>query len=464
MKYDILVIGSGPGGYVAAIRSAQLGLKTAIVEKSELGGICLNWGCIPTKALLKCAQVYKDAAQAGNYGVDIETQPVANLEKMVNRSRDVSSTMSKGVKFLLDKNKIDIYEGFAKLKTNSSVEVKLNTGETTTIEAENIIIATGARSRELPNLKQDGKKIIGYREALVLKEKPESMVVVGSGAIGSEFAYFFSTIGVKVTLVEFMPQIVPTEDEEIARILERNFKRSKIKVMTSATVESVDINENNKCNVTIKTAKGNEQVECDIVLSAVGISANIENIGLEELGIKVEKGRIIVDKNYKTNVEGIYAIGDVIPGPALAHISSAEALACVNYIAKQEVNPVNYNNIPGCIYTIPEVSSTGLSEKKAIEQGYSVRVGKFPFTASGKATAVGVRDGMVKVVIDEKTDKLLGAHLVGYNVTELIAEMVLAIENNLTAHDIVKAVHPHPTINEGIVEAIENAYNKAIHL
>lgn len=462
MNYDILVIGSGPGGYVAAIRASQLGMKVGVVEKESLGGICLNWGCIPTKALLKSAQVYEYASHAADYGV-VASDVKPDFEKMVARSRDVAGNMSKGIEFLFKKNKIETIKGFGKLVGNGKVEVTDSDGKKQEITAKHIILATGARSRELPNLKQDGKKIIGYRQAMVLSKQPKSMVVVGSGAIGSEFAYFYNAIGTEVTLVEFMPNIVPIEDEEVSKTLERSFKKAKIKVMTDSSVESVDTS-GKLCKVTIKTKKGEEVVEAEIVLSAVGITPNTEGIGLEALGVEMDNGRIKVDQFYRTNIEGIYAIGDIIPGPALAHVASAEGIACVEKIAGMDVHPINYKNIPGCTYTNPEVSSVGMTEKAAKEAGYDIKVGKFPFTASGKATASGMRDGFVKLIFDAKYGELLGAHMIGGNVTEMIAEMVVARNLETTGHELIKSIHPHPTMSEAIMEAAAAAYDEVIHM
>ncbi len=463
MKYDLIVIGSGPGGYVAAIRASQLGLKTAIIEKSELGGICLNWGCIPTKALLKSAEVFNYLKHAESYGISIDSEPKADLPSMVKRSREVASNMSKGVQFLLKKNKIDVIEGFGKVLPGKKVEVKDNDGKNHEYSANHIIIATGARSRELPNLKQDGKKIIGYREALTLEKQPESMIVVGSGAIGSEFAYFYNSIGTKVTLVEFMPTIVPLEDEDVSKNLGRAFKKSGMKVMTSSTVETVDTS-GSKCKATVKTKTGEEIIEADIILSAVGITTNVEGIGLEDTGIEVEKSKVKVDEFYRTNVEGYYAIGDIIKGQALAHVASAEAICCVEKIAGHNPEPIDYNNIPGCTYTSPEVASVGYTEKAAIEAGYEIKTGKFPFTASGKASAAGNKDGFVKVIFDAKYGELLGAHMIGANVTEMIAEVVVARKLETTAHEIIKSVHPHPTMSEAIMEATAAAYDEVIHI
>jgi dihydrolipoamide dehydrogenase len=462
MNYDLLVVGSGPGGYVAAIRASQLGMKVGVVEKENLGGICLNWGCIPTKALLKSAQVFEYASHAAEYGV-VASDVKPDFEKMIARSRDVAANMSKGIEFLFKKNKIEVINGFGKLKDKSTVVVTDSDGKTQEVSAKHIVLATGARSRELPNLKQDGGKIIGYRQALSLPKQPKSMVVVGSGAIGSEFAYFYNSIGTQVTLVEYMPNIVPVEDEEVSKTLERSFKKNKIKVMTNASVESVDTS-GDLCKVTIKTKKGEEVVEAEIVLSAVGITPNTEGIGLEDVGVEMENGRVKVDEYYRTNVEGVYAIGDIIPGPALAHVASAEGIACVEKIAGMEVHPINYKNIPGCTYTSPEVSSVGMTEKAAQEAGYEIKVGKFPFTASGKATAAGMRDGFVKLIFDAKYGELLGAHMIGGNVTEMIAEMVVARNLETTGHELIKSIHPHPTMSEAIMEAAAAAYDEVIHM
>ncbi len=462
MNYDLIVIGSGPGGYVAAIRASQLGMKVGVVEKESLGGICLNWGCIPTKALLKSAQVFEYASHAADYGVVAEgVKP--NFEKMVERSRGVADGMSKGIQFLFKKNKIEVVNGFGKLKGKGVVAVTDAEGKVAEYTAKHIILATGARSRELPNIKQDGVKVIGYRQALTLPKQPQSMVVIGSGAIGSEFAYFYNAIGTKVTLVEFMPNVLPIEDEEVSKTVERSFKKVGIKVMTSSTVEAVDT-KGELCKVTIKTPKTVEVVEAEIVLSAVGVTPNLEGIGLEELGVEMEKGKVKVDDFYRTNVEGVYAIGDIVHGPALAHVASAEGITCVEKISGMDVHPVNYKNIPGCTYTSPEVSSVGLTEKAAVEAGYEVKVGKFPFTASGKASAAGAKDGFVKLVFDAKYGELLGAHMVGANVTEMIAELVVARNLETTGHELIKSIHPHPTMSEAIMEAAAAAYGEVIHM
>lgn len=462
MNYDLIIIGSGPGGYVAAIRASQLGLKTAIVERAELGGICLNWGCIPTKALLKSAQVFEYLKHASDYGITV-ADAKADFGAVVKRSRDVAGGMSKGVQFLMKKNKIDVIQGYGKVKPGKKVEVTGADGKAALYEAKNIIIATGARSRELPNLKQDGKKVIGYREALALPELPKSMVVVGSGAIGVEFAYFYATMGTKVTIVEYLPNIVPVEDEDVSKQLERSFKKLGIEVMTGASVESVDT-AGAGCKVNIKAKDAMKTVDADIVLSAVGIAANIEGIGLEEVGIAVDKGKILTNKYYETNIPGYHAIGDCVGGQALAHVASAEGIICVEKIAGHHPEPLDYNNIPGCTYCQPEIASVGYTEKKAKEAGYEIKVGKFPFSASGKAKAAGASDGFVKVIFDAKYGEFLGAHMIGANVTEMIAEVVVARKLETTGMEIVKSVHPHPTMSEAIMEAAAAAYGEVIHI
>ena len=463
MNYDLIVIGSGPGGYVAAIRASQLGMKVAVVEKESVGGVCLNWGCIPTKALLKSAQVFNYLKHAGDYGIKLTGEATPDFEGMVKRSRDVAKGMSNGVNFLFKKNKIEVLAGFGKVKPGKVVEVIAEDGKTTDYSANHIIIATGARSRQLDNLKQDGKRIIGYREAMTLDKQPASMVVVGSGAIGSEFAYFYNSVGTKVTLVEFMPNVVPLEDEEVSKQLERSFKKAGMKIYTNSSVESVDLS-GEQCKVLIKTKKGEETVECDVVLSAVGIATNLEGIGLEEVGIKTDKGKVLVDDFYKTNVEGYYAIGDIVRGPALAHVASHEGITCVEKIAGKHAEPIDYGNIPACTYTNPEIASVGMTEKQAIEAGFEVKVGKFPFSASGKASAAGNKDGFVKVVFDAKYGEWLGAQMIGDNVTEMIAEVVVARKLETTGEEIIKAVHPHPTMSEAVMEATAAAYGEVIHL
>lgn len=463
MKYDILILGSGPGGYVAAIRASQLGKKVAIIEKAELGGICLNWGCIPTKSLLKSAQVFSYAQHAKNYGVTINGSINADLAEMVKRSRGVAETMSNGVQYLLKKNKVEVISGTGGILKDRKVEVTDIKGKKVIYEADNIIIATGAHSRELPNLKQDGKKIIGYREALVLEKMPKKMVVVGSGAIGSEFAYFFNTIGVDVTLVEFMSNIIPLEDEEVSKALARSFKKAKMKIMLDSTVEKVDTS-GKICKVSIKTKKGIVEVEADIVLSAVGITTNIEGIGLEDVGIVTDKGKIVVDDYYQTNINGYYAIGDIVHGPALAHLASQEGITCVEKISGIDVEPIDYGNIPACTYTSPEVASVGMTDKQAKKAGYEIKVGKFPFTASGKASAAGKRDGFIKVVFDAKYGEWLGCQMIGENVTEMIAEVVAARKLETTGHEILKTIHPHPTMSEAVMEAVAAAYGEVIHI
>ena len=463
MKYNVLVIGSGPGGYVAAIRAAQLGLKTAVVERESLGGICLNWGCIPTKSLLKSAQVYDYFKHAADYGLMVDGTVKPDFGKIIARSRGVANGMSKGVQFLLKKNKIDVIEGTGRLSGLSKVEVTSKDSKKTIIEAEHIILATGARSKELPNLKLDGKKIIGYREAMNLPEQPKSILVIGSGAIGSEFASFYNSLGTSVTLVEVLPNVVPVEDEEVSKQLEKSFKKAGIKVLTGSMVESVNV-EGKICKIKVKTPKNTEEHEAEIVLLAVGVTPNIENIGFEEAGVELEKGKIKVDDFYRTNVKGIYAIGDIVHGPALAHAASAEGITCVEKIAGLNPQPVNYMNIPGCTYTNPEVASVGYTEKSAKEAGYEIKIGKFPYSASGKASSAGEKDGFVKLIFDARYGELLGAHMIGANVTELIAEMVVARNLETTGHEIIKSIHPHPTMSEAIMEAAAAAYGEVIHL
>ena len=463
MDYDLIIIGSGPGGYVAAIRASQLKMKVGVVERAEIGGICLNWGCIPTKSLLKSAQVFEYLTHASDYGITVTGEVKPDFTAMISRSRNVAGGMSKGVQFLFKKNNIEHIKGFGRLAGINKVEVEAPDGTSKIYSSPNIILATGARSKELPNLKQDGKKIIGYREAMSLDKLPGSMVVVGSGAIGSEFANFYQSLGTNVTLVEFLPRIVPVEDEEVSKQLERSFKKIGMKVMTASSVESVDTSKE-KCKVTIKTPKGEEIVEVDIVLSAVGITTNLEDIGLEKAGVKTDKGKVIVDDYYLTSVPGVYAIGDIVHGPALAHVASAEGIICVEKIAGIDVEPLDYKNIPGCTYTTPEIASCGLTEAAAREAGYDIKVGKFPFTASGKASAAGAKDGFVKLIFDAAYGELLGAHMIGANVTEMIAEIVVARKLETTAHEIIKSVHPHPTMSEAIMEAAAAAYGEVIHL
>ncbi|MEM7162102.1 MAG: dihydrolipoyl dehydrogenase [Bacteroidota bacterium] len=462
MSYDIIVVGSGPGGYPAAIRAAQLGLKVAIVEKESLGGICLNWGCIPTKALLKSANVFQYISHADDYGITVGA-PKADFKGMVSRSRDVANGMSKGVQFLMKKNKIDVIMGFGKILPGKKVEVTDDKGKSTVYDAAHIVISTGARSRQLPSLPQDGKVVIGYREAMTLPTMPKKMIVVGSGAIGSEFAYFYNAIGVDVTLVEYLPAIVPNEDEEVSKALARSFKSQGINVMTNSSVEKVEV-KGKKAKVTIKTKKGEEQMDCDIVLSAVGIETNIEGIGLEDVGIVHDRGKIIVNDYYQTNMPGYYAIGDCTPGPALAHVATAEAIICVEKIAGENPEALDYKNIPGCTYCSPEVASVGYTEQQAKEEGLDIKVGKFPFSASGKASAAGHKDGFVKLIFDAKYGELLGGHMIGANVTEMIAEIVSIRKLETTGHEIIKTVHPHPTMSEAVMEAAAAAYGEVIHL
>jgi dihydrolipoamide dehydrogenase len=467
MAYDVIVLGSGPGGYVAAIRASQLGFKTAIIEKESLGGICLNWGCIPTKALLKSAQVNEDIKHARDFGIDATGK--VDFGAVIKRSRGVADKMSKGVQFLMKKNKIDVIMGFGKLKAKGQMEVTAADGSKKIVEGKHIIIATGARSRELPALKLDGKKIIGYREAMVLPSMPQKMIIVGSGAIGVEFAYFYNSMGTKVTIVEFLPRIVPVEDEDISKELEKNYKKNGIEIMTNSEVTKVDTS-GSGVKATVKTQNGEVTLEADVLLSAVGIAANIEGIGLEELGVKTDKGKVVVDQFYKTNVEGFYSIGDCAPGQALAHVASKEAIVCVEAIAFAEKKynhkpePINYGNVPGCTYCTPEIASVGMTEKQARDAGYEIKVGKFPLTASGKASAAGHLEGFVKVIFDAKYGEWLGTHMIGYNVTEVIAETVTARTLETTYMEVLNSIHPHPTISESVKDAIEVAYGEAIHL
>jgi dihydrolipoamide dehydrogenase len=461
-KYDVIVLGSGPGGYVTAIRASQLGLKTAIVEKESLGGVCLNWGCIPTKALIKSADVFNYLKHAEDYGLKVE-----NVDKdftaVVKRSRDIADGMSKGVQFLLKKNKIDVIMGYGTLKKGKKVEVKAEDGSTSTVEADHIIIATGSKSRILPNLPQDGKKVIGYREAMTLKEQPKKLVVVGSGAIGVEFAYFYNAMGTEVTIIEYLDRIVPVEDIDISKQMERSFKKSGIKVMTSSEVTSVDTS-GDSIKVKVKTKKGEEVIDADVVLSAVGIETNLANIGLEELGISTDRGKVLVNQWYQTNLPGYYAIGDITAGPALAHVASAEGILCVEKIADMHVEPLDYGNIPGCTYSNPEIASVGMTEAQAKEAGYEIKVGKFPFSASGKASASGTKEGFVKVIFDAKYGEWLGCHMIGAGVTDMIAEAVIARKLETTGHEVLKTVHPHPTMSEAVMEAVADAYGEVIHI
>ncbi len=456
-KYDIIIIGSGPGGYVTAIRASQLGMKTALVEKESLGGICLNWGCIPTKALLKSAQVFDYLNHANDYGLNVKNLS-SDFHSIISRSRNVADGMSKGVKFLMKKNKIDVINGYGKIKPNKTVDV-----DGVEYKANNIIIATGARSRILSAIPQDGKKVIGYREAMSLEKQPKKMIVVGSGAIGVEFAYFYNSIGTDVTIVEYLPSIVPIEDHDVSKELEKSFKKKGIKVMTSAEVISVDT-KGKGVKATIKTKNSTETISADVILSAVGIKSNIENIGLEDVGIAVDKDKILVSSYYETNIPGYYAIGDVVPGPALAHVASAEGILCVEKIAGHDVSPIDYGNIPGCTYCSPEISSVGLTENQAIEKGFDIKVGKFPFSASGKASASGNKEGFVKVIFDSKYGEWLGCHMIGAGVTDMIAEAVLGRKLETTGQEVLKTIHPHPTMSEAIMEAVADAYDEVIHL
>jgi dihydrolipoamide dehydrogenase len=460
--YDVIVLGSGPGGYVTAIRASQLGFKTAVVEKESLGGVCLNWGCIPTKALLKSAQVFDYLKHASDYGLTVKEYD-KDFDAVINRSRNVAEGMSKGVQFLMKKNKIDVISGYGTLKRGKKISVKAEDGSESELSAQHIIIATGARSRELPSLPQDGKKVIGYREAMTLPKQPKKMIVVGSGAIGIEFAYFFNAMGTEVTIVEYLPNIVPVEDIDVSKQLEKSFKKSGVKILTNAEVTAVDTS-GKGVKATVKTSNGEEVLEADIVLSAVGIKSNIENIGLEDVGIVVDRDKIVVNDFYQTNLPGYYAIGDVTSGQALAHVASAEGILCIEKIKGMHVEPLDYGNIPGCTYCIPEVASVGLTEQQAIDQGYEIKVGKFPFSASGKAQASGNSDGFVKVIFDAKYGEWLGCHMIGTGVTDMIAEAVLGRKLETTGHEVLKAVHPHPTMSEAVMEAVAAAYDEVIHL
>ena len=462
MKYDIIVLGSGPGGYVTAIRASQLGFKVAVVEKENLGGVCLNWGCIPTKALLKSAQVFDYLKHASDYGLTVKEFD-KDFGAVVNRSRSVADGMSKGVQFLMKKNKIDVIDGFGKLKAGKKLDVTDKDGKVTEYSADHIIIATGARSRELPNLPQDGVKVIGYRQAMTLPTQPKSMIIVGSGAIGVEFAHFYNSMGTDVTIVEFMPNIVPVEDEDISKQMENKKKKAGVKIMTNSSVERIDTT-GAGVKAYVKTAKGEEVLEADILLSAVGIKTNIENIGLEEVGIATDRDKILVNAYNATNIPGYYAIGDVTPGQALAHVASAEGINCVEKIAGLHVEPIDYGNVPGCTYATPEIASVGLTEKQAKEKGYELKIGKFPFSASGKAKAAGAADGFVKVIFDAKYGEWLGCHRSGAGVTDMIAEAVVARKLETTGHEILKAIHPHPTMSEAVMEAVADAYGEVIHL
>ncbi len=462
MKYDIIVLGSGPGGYVTAIRASQLGFKVAVIEKENLGGVCLNWGCIPTKALLKSAQVFDYLKHASEYGLTVSSFD-KDFKAVVSRSRGIADGMSKGVQFLMKKNKIDVIDGFGKMKPGKKVAVTAADGKVTDYDADHIIIATGANSRELPNLPQDGVKVIGYRKAMTLEKQPKSMIVVGSGAIGVEFAHFYNAMGTDVTIVEFLPNIVPLEDEDISKQMERSMKKAGVTIMTNSSVERIDTS-GKGVKAFVKTAKGEEILEADILLSAVGIKTNLENIGLEEVGIATDRDKILVNDFYQTNIPGYYAIGDVVPGPALAHVASAEGITCVEKIAGLHVDHIDYGNIPGCTYASPEIASVGMTEKQAIEKGYDLKIGKFPFTASGKAKASGTPDGFVKVIFDAKYGEWLGCHMIGAGVTDMIAEAVVARKLETTGHEILKAIHPHPTMSEAVMEAVADAYGEVIHL
>ncbi len=457
MKYDLIVVGAGPGGYVAAIRAAQLGRKVALVERAEVGGVCLNWGCIPTKALLKSASVYLHCKQAQQYGVAVEGEVKPDLQAMVARSRTVAETMSKGIRFLLKKNNIELIEGFGRLTAPHQLDV-----DGTHYEADHIILATGARPRRLESIPVDGRHIITSKEALLMESLPETMIVVGTGAIGSELAWFYAALGVKVTLVEYLPRMMPLEDEEVSKAMERAFRKLRATVLTATTVKEARVVDDH-CEVLIEGKRGEELLTADVVLSAVGVVANIEDLGLDTVGVVVERGKVVVDDRYRTNIEGVYAIGDLVKGPALAHVASAEAICCVEAICGLDPTPIDYTTIPSCIFTSPEVASVGLTEQQAVEQGLAIKVGRFPFTASGKATAAGERDGFVKLIFDEE-ERLIGAHMVGGSVTELLAEPTLAKAMGATAHQIARTIHAHPSMNEAMMEASEEALGSAIHL
>lgn len=462
MNYDVIVIGGGPGGYVAAIRASQLGLKAAVVERESMGGICLNWGCIPTKALLKSAQVFQYIKHAADYGIEV-SDAKHNFGAVIARSRNVADGMSKGVSFLMKKNKVDVVMGTGKVMPGKKVEVTDADGKKSTLSGQHIIIATGGRARELPNIKIDGEKVIEYRKAMSLEKQPKSMLIIGSGAIGVEFAYVYNAMGTKVTIVEYLPNIVPVEDEDVSKALEKIYKKDGIEILTGSSVESVDTS-GALCKAKVKTPKGEVVIEAEVVLSAVGMISNLEKLGLEDTGIATDKGKILVNDFYQTNMPGYYAIGDVVKGPALAHVASAEGIICIEKIAGHHPEPLDYGNIPGCTYCSPEIASVGMTEKAAKEAGYELKVGKFPFSASGKASAAGHKDGFVKLIFDAKYGELLGAHMIGANVTEMIAEIVVARKLETTGHEIIKAVHPHPTMSEAVMEAAAAAYGEVIHL
>lgn len=465
MNFDVIIVGSGPGGYVAAIRASQLGMKVAIVEREHLGGICLNWGCIPTKALLKSAQVFEYISHAADYGITVK-EATADFGGMINRSRKVADGMSKGVQYLMKKNKITVIDGHGTLVGNQQVEVTAADGTKMAYAAPHIIIATGGRARALPNLPIDGEKVIEYRKAMSLPTQPKRMVVVGAGAIGVEFAYFYHSIGTEVTIVEFMEQgLVPREDIDISKELTKIYTKKGVRVLANTAVETVDTaGEVCKVNVKNRATGATEIIECDVILSAAGVAPNVENIGIETLGIEMDRGFIKVDEHYRTNVAGVYAIGDVLATQALAHVASAEGITCVEAIAGHHPEKIDYNNIPGCTYCVPEVASVGYTEAAAKAAGFELKIGKFPFTASGKAQAAGASEGFVKVIFDAKYGEWLGAHFIGYNVTEMIAEAVVARKLETTGHEILKSVHPHPTISEAIMEATAAAYGEVIHL
>uniref|UniRef100_UPI0032B1990B dihydrolipoyl dehydrogenase n=1 Tax=Candidatus Karelsulcia muelleri TaxID=336810 RepID=UPI0032B1990B len=464
MSFDLIIIGSGPGGYVAAIRAAQLGLKTAIVEKENLGGVCLNWGCIPTKSLLKSANIFNTLKKASKYGIMTNNLKL-DFEKIILRSRSISENMNKGVSFLMKKNNIKILYGKAKILKNKIVSVKDKYGNKKKYNAKNIIIATGARSNIFK--KKEFSNIIGYREAMLLKTIPKNILIIGSGAIGLEFAYFYNSIGSKIFIIEKMPYILPSSDIDISIQLEKSFKKSGIIIKKSSIIENIEYLSEKKCTkVIIKNLKNNHEIlYVDIIISAIGICPNTENLGLEEIGIDLNKTKhICVDKYYSTNIKGYYAIGDVISSISLAHVASYEGIICVEKITGLNPFPLNYNNVPMCIYSNPEISYVGFSEKEAINKGYKLKIGKFPFTALGKAKVNDSTDGFIKVIFDEKYGELLGCHMIGSGVTELISEIVVARKLETTSFEFSQCIHPHPTISESIIEAINNAYNKCIHI
>ena len=463
-EFDVCVIGTGPGGYVAAIRASQLGFKTAVVEKRFLGGVCLNIGCIPTKALLRSAEVFESISHASDYGVDVKDFS-ANFDGMVKRSRKVADKMSKGVQFLMKANKIEVLNGTGVFKSDKELSVQDDKGkEQETVKAKHFIIATGARPFELPHIEIDGELVIDSEKAMQLEKQPKKMLIMGAGAIGVEFAYFYNSIGTEVTLVELQDSLVPVEDKDVGKELGKIYKKKGINIMTGSSVEKVE-KKGKGAKVTVKTKKGKEEIEVDVVLSAVGVTGNVENLGLDKAGVKHEKGAITVEKpSYKTSADNIYAVGDVIGAPWLAHKASHEAIICVENLAGENPHAMNYDNIPGCTYCEPQIASVGYTEEQAKEEGYDILVGKFPFSASGKASGLGHEEGFVKVIFDKKYGEWLGCHMIGSHVTELIAEAVVARDLETTGHEIISAVHPHPTMSEAVMEAAAEAYGEGVHL